>query len=95
MIKRIFVVLTWLWSAAIMGQTVRPSHWSDDYIRFLQTRGYLWQLSPLSRPWTAEDLQQALSNDLTSPTRASAVAYERSLYLHTWLHTKACKPDPC
>jgi len=88
MIKRIFVVLTWLWSAAIMGQTVRPSHWSDDYIRFLQTRGYLWQLSPLSRPWTAEDLQQALSNDLTSPTRASAVAYERSLYLHTWLQHK-------
>jgi len=85
MIKRITFVLSLLLLQAAMSQTLRPSHWSDAYIRFLQTRGYLWQLSPLSRPLTAADVQKALSAELTSPTQASAVAYERSLNLITCL----------
>jgi len=69
------------------GQILRPSHWSEEHIRFLQMRGYLWKLSPLSRPIAVEALHQELQNDLTSPTNASAIAYERSLYLKSYVQS--------
>ncbi len=75
-----------LFSAAFSNaQSLRPSHWSDEYIDFLQTRGYLWNLSPLGRPLAVQDLKNELRKDLASPTQASAVAYERSLHLRSYL----------
>ncbi len=35
------------------AQTLRPTHWSEEYIRFLQARGDLWHLSPFLRPFDA------------------------------------------
>jgi len=67
------------------SQSLRPGHWSELYLSFLQARGYLWSLSPLARPVSAHDLAQQAARELTSPTLASAVAYERSLNMAKWL----------
>ncbi len=67
------------------AQSLRPGHWSELYLSFLQARGYLWSLSPLARPVSAHDLAEHLRRELASPTAASAIAYERSLNIDWWL----------
>ena len=38
------------------SQSLRPSHWIYDDIRYLQQRGMLWGLSPLEQPYRATDV---------------------------------------
>jgi hypothetical protein len=85
MTKRIFILALFLFFHLGQSQSLRPNHWSDEYIDFLQGRGYLWNLSALQRPFDIQDLKHELKGELVSPTQASAVAYERSLYLHSFL----------
>jgi hypothetical protein len=74
-------------------QSLRPSHWSDEYIAFLQARGYVWNVSPLARPVAAPELALALKTEFASPTTASAVGYERSLNLAQWLNRRQGHTD--
>ncbi|RPI03497.1 MAG: hypothetical protein EHM72_01355 [Calditrichaeota bacterium] len=38
------------------AQTIRPTHWIQDDLRYFQLRGEYWELSPLQRPHTLQNL---------------------------------------
>ncbi len=42
------------------SQTLRPNHWLEQEIRFLQNRGYLWSLSPLHGPYDISHVRSAM-----------------------------------
>jgi len=58
-----FVFLLILLIRLSMSQPLRPTHWSDTSIRFLQARGELWNLSPFLRPYETNAVQKALGSD--------------------------------
>ncbi|HOT98084.1 MAG TPA: capsule assembly Wzi family protein [bacterium] len=43
------------------AQTLRSTHWSEDYIRYLQARGTLWNFSPFLRPHTVGAVAEGLT----------------------------------
>jgi hypothetical protein len=90
--KLIFLCLS-LYLTGGWPQSLRPTHWSEEHISFLQARGYLWNISPLARPVTASDLAQELVREFTSPTTVSAIGYERSLSLDKWLSQRLGHSD--
>ncbi|MBN1558901.1 hypothetical protein JW998_01535 [candidate division KSB1 bacterium] len=46
----------------LLAQSIRPNHWLDDDLTFFWNRHYLWDLSPLERPYTRGDLSAALDS---------------------------------
>ena len=50
----IFVIL--LFPPVLHSQTLRPSLWIYNYVDYLQHRGAMWNLSPLERPYTVNEL---------------------------------------
>jgi hypothetical protein len=65
-----------LWTIPAHAQVLRPNHWSEEYIRFLQVRGELWGLSPFLRPLDIGEVQQHLGDQ--SHSRFLAGALQRS-----------------
>ncbi|NIA30984.1 MAG: hypothetical protein GWP06_13855, partial [Actinobacteria bacterium] len=54
----IFVVL--LFPLVLHSQTLRPSLWIYNYVDYLQHRGVLWNLSPLEKPYTVNELMKEI-----------------------------------
>lgn len=48
--------------APLMSQTIRPNHWIDDDLRYYWHRNALWHLSPLTRPYSAQEILAALDS---------------------------------
>ena len=46
----------------LKGQTLRPDGWYADYIQYLHNRGYLWDLSPLEQPYSAQEVKRETAN---------------------------------
>src|SRR3990172_9089459 len=46
----------------LKGQTLRPDGWYADYIQYLHNRGYLWELSPLEQPYSAQEVKRETAN---------------------------------
>ncbi len=66
-------------------QSLRPSHWTDPSIAFLQHRGYLWRLSPLTRPYHADPVLNLVEKEAGSSSDATRLAYEHALVLRDYL----------
>ncbi|MBN1464735.1 hypothetical protein JXA02_03165 [candidate division KSB1 bacterium] len=53
-IKKLFLFFSLCGQLA--AQSIRPNHWIEEDLSFLWHRGYLWELSPLERPFTSSDI---------------------------------------
>lgn len=60
-IKNILLVFL-LFAFPLCAQTIRPSHWIDQDLRYCWNRNQLWELSPLQRPYTAHDILTAMDS---------------------------------
>jgi len=60
--KRVCALLILLMVGVLESQTVRPSHWMMDELRFQWNRGNLWDLSTLHRPFSTPELYAAFQN---------------------------------
>jgi len=56
----LFMLLTLCLPA--MGQSIRPSHWTMEYVRFMQERGALWCLSPTEMPYSVDEVKFRISD---------------------------------
>ncbi|MBN2357337.1 hypothetical protein JXO59_14580 [candidate division KSB1 bacterium] len=65
----------------LFAQTIRPSHWLSDYIRFAQARGYLWSLSPLTQPYESAEILALVQQELEKGGIASPIVAERTRYM--------------
>ena len=54
------VLLFFIFTFCAKAQTLRPTHWSEQYIRYLQAHGELWELSPFLRPYDITEVQMHL-----------------------------------
>ena len=75
----------------LLGQSLRPSYWTMDYISFLQHRGYLWSLSPLEQPYGVREIERELrkeKGELKSDSRywMDAEYRDRLLYFSKFFH---------
>lgn len=53
------------------AQTLKPGDWYGEEIRFLQNRGYLWELSPTIQPYNASRIGLLLSQPIDKKSAVS------------------------
>ncbi len=73
-------------------QSLRPSHWTGPSIDFLQARGLLWSLSPLTRPYAIDQTANLVEKEAGSSSDATRLAYEHALMLRSFLRQANLQP---
>jgi hypothetical protein len=62
LIKITTLLLLFFVCPPLLSQTIRPSHWINDDLRYYWHRNALWELSPLTRPFNAQEILTALDS---------------------------------
>ncbi len=78
---RRLIIFIFLPMLTCFAQSIRPTHWMADYVRFFQARGQWWSLSPLTQPYESADVWSLVKTAVDDTSAVGGAPQVRISYL--------------